>query len=470
MDALYRKWAMDHRDAQLSNGLIPNIVPTAGFGVERNFFDWTVSSVLVPWSHYLYYGDISVLRDNYVMMQHFMSYWRDKTRNHLLSHGIGDWKAEVSSSTWFTTSVMYLDALKKMSQIAATLNYTSDQRAYQEEAQNVLEMTHQNFYNKTSGVYAKGTQTELAFALYYDIAPNPETHHKLAEALIETLEANQYRVDVGVIGVLPLLRALKKIGRSDVALGLVTNPENDIWAGWLRGQSKTLFEGRGFSPEKLYGGSQNHMYFGTFNEWIAADVAGLKPVFEDPAFRKIRLEPAFIEELGFIHWSYLAEEGNTTVSWSFLNENEVRLEVELPSYKEIELRIPDGFQIQQVWPGEILQRTQVSKDALVIHASTFTMHFEKTREDLTLHNEGGNLYFDGKSIYPNLQLVNDSNWTFEVYDLTGRMIYQKNLHYFAERVPILTIDELPINSKGMLLGRLVSDRSGEIQTSINFIK
>ncbi len=470
MNALYRKWALDHQDAQLTNGLIPNIVPTAGYGVERNFFDWTVSAVFVPWSHYLYYGDISVLTENYEMMQSFMSYWRDKTRNHLLSHGIGDWKAEVNSSTWFTTSTLYLDALRKMSQIAEMLNRTRDQRTYQEEAQKVLKIVQRHFYDSESGVYANGTQTELAYALYYELAPDVETTIQLSEALINVLEENSYRVDVGVIGTLPLLGALKQMGRSDIALRLVTNPENEIWAGWLKGESKTLYEGRGYSPDNRYGGSQNHMYFGTYNEWIASDVVGLRPVFEDPAFQKVRLEPSFIEELGFIDWNYRREEGDFRVAWQFLNENEVKLEVELPSYKDIFFRIPEGFRIQQVWPSDLLERTLVSRDALMFQASSFTIQFERTRGELTLHNESNGLYFDGKSIYPDLQIVHDASWEFEVYDLTGKMIYRKRLEYFAERVPILSVTELPSGSKGMLLGRLINVHSGEIQTSINFIK
>jgi len=53
---IYEKWLADHRDEQQPNGVLPDIIPTSGWGYgTENGLDWTSTIALIPWNVYLFY-------------------------------------------------------------------------------------------------------------------------------------------------------------------------------------------------------------------------------------------------------------------------------------------------------------------------------------------------------------------------------------------------------------------------------
>ncbi len=469
VDPMFRKWATDHRDAQLASGLVPNVVPTGGFGVDRNFFDWTVSTIWGPWSHYLYYGDASVLSENYASMKLFMTHWQTQKANNLLTTGIGDWKASVYSSVMFMSSTLYFDALRKMAQIAETLDETADQESFESEAASVRKTIHQRYYRSEEGIYSEGTQTELGFALYYGIIPNEEIATKVGQALLERVQTLEEKVEVGVLGVMPLLGSLHNMGRSDVAHRLVTNPNNDIWMNWLQGGSKSLYEGPGYKPEKRYGGSQNHMYFGSYNEWIASGLAGISPAFYDPAFETILLQPAFVEELEHLNWRFKSAIGEIGTRWNFVNDELVRFEVTLPKETNLLFDIPDGYQVREVEPIDVLQEATINNNGqLSFFAESFIIDLERAGETVDETIVPPKLYFDGVGIYSDQQAYAGQAWDFEIYDLGGRLVHSKRITFMVKHVPILSLEEIPDSFRGTFVGRLINLDTNEMESTIKF--
>ncbi len=46
---IYEKWLADHQDEQRSNGVLPSIIPTGGWGYEwGNGPDWTSTIAIIP--------------------------------------------------------------------------------------------------------------------------------------------------------------------------------------------------------------------------------------------------------------------------------------------------------------------------------------------------------------------------------------------------------------------------------------
>ena len=53
---VYEKWLADHRDEQQPNGVLPDIIPTGGWGYGTdNGLDWTSTIAIIPWNIYLFY-------------------------------------------------------------------------------------------------------------------------------------------------------------------------------------------------------------------------------------------------------------------------------------------------------------------------------------------------------------------------------------------------------------------------------
>jgi hypothetical protein len=83
----YNKIIKDMIDAQLPDGLVPDIAPeyvvfSDGF---RDSPEWGSSSVLVPWYVYQWYGDKDILLKSYDMMKRYVDYLSRKANHYLLS-------------------------------------------------------------------------------------------------------------------------------------------------------------------------------------------------------------------------------------------------------------------------------------------------------------------------------------------------------------------------------------------------
>jgi alpha-L-rhamnosidase len=92
-------------DAQLSSGLVPDLVPenivfSGGF---RDDVNWGSAIIQTPWQIYQNYGDTAVLSTYYPNMVEYMNYLQTRVTGNLVSYGssgLGDWgETSVTSIT-----------------------------------------------------------------------------------------------------------------------------------------------------------------------------------------------------------------------------------------------------------------------------------------------------------------------------------------------------------------------------------
>ena len=79
----------DIRDAQLPNGLVPDIAPEYVIfeGGFRDSPEWGSTSVILPFMYYQYYGDNSLIIEYYDVMKKYVDYLSTTAKNHIVSHG-----------------------------------------------------------------------------------------------------------------------------------------------------------------------------------------------------------------------------------------------------------------------------------------------------------------------------------------------------------------------------------------------
>ena len=106
---IYEKWLADHRDEQQSNGVLPAIIPSSGWGYHwANGPDWTSSLAIIPWNVYLFYGDQKLLSDCYDNIKRYVDHITEISPGFITNWGLGDW-VPVKSKTpkAFTSSIYY---------------------------------------------------------------------------------------------------------------------------------------------------------------------------------------------------------------------------------------------------------------------------------------------------------------------------------------------------------------------------
>ncbi|MGW8256133.1 MAG: family 78 glycoside hydrolase catalytic domain, partial [Thermoguttaceae bacterium] len=111
--AFYKKWITDLADEQRSDGALPGIVPTGGWGyVWGNGPAWDSAFLLIPYYQYLFYGDKEILRTHYDGMKRYVDYLTKRAKNGIVNIGLEDWlpwktktKAGITDTAYY-----YVDA------------------------------------------------------------------------------------------------------------------------------------------------------------------------------------------------------------------------------------------------------------------------------------------------------------------------------------------------------------------------
>ncbi|MBD1393387.1 family 78 glycoside hydrolase catalytic domain [Mucilaginibacter glaciei] len=332
MAPLFRKSMNDMADAQLDNGLVPNIAPEyfiagspALTNAFRNSAEWGSSFIIVPWQQYLFSGDISLLERYYSRMKKYLGFLSAAAKDDIIPIGLGDWYDIGPKEPWgsqltpvsFTGTAVYYYDNWIMYRIAERLNKKEDAIAFKTFSENIKTAFNKTFYNAQTGVYATGSQTCAAMPLFFNIA-EPQNRPHLLNALVKDIRSHNNSFTTGEVGYRFLLRALADEGRSDVVFDMNNQADRPGYGYQLKMGATSLTEKWDAGVGNF--GSQNHFMSGQINEWFFNDLIGIRPDEAGPGFRQFVIKPALLKELDWVRGSYTAVSGDIKCEWKRAND------------------------------------------------------------------------------------------------------------------------------------------------------
>jgi hypothetical protein len=336
--ALFSKMAQDMADAQLANGMVPDIAPeyvvfADGF---RDSPEWGSAYVLVPWQVYQFYGDPSLLRKHYEGMRRYVAYLDSTARDHIVRHGLADWFALAGTpAPQVATAFYYLD-LTVLEKTARLLGKADDARRYAEQAGEVRQAYNAQFYEPAEHRYAKGTQTANALPVVLGIV-DPADRAAVIEDIVRDIHGRSDALTAGDVGYRYLLRALADNGRSDVVFAMNQGADHP-------GYGMILAKGNTSLPEPWDGGphaSSNHFMLGHIMEWFYADLAGIRPDPAAPGFKRIVIKPAPVGDVTWVKAHYDCGYGRITSNWK-RDGDRLTMEVTIPANATATVFVPGG--------------------------------------------------------------------------------------------------------------------------------
>lgn len=336
---VYEKWLADHRDEQQPNGVLPDIIPTGGWGYGTdNGLDWTSTIAIIPWNLYMFYGDSKPLADCYENIKRYVDYVDRTSPNHLTSWGRGDWVPVKSrSNKEFTSSVYFYVDTKILATAAKLFNKQDDYTYYTALAEKIKEAVNNKYLNKETGIYAGGSQTELSVPLQWKIVPE-DMIAKVAKNLAKKVEEAGFHLDVGVLGAKAILNALSENGYPETAYKVAAQDTYPSWGWWIVNGATTLLENWDLKAERDI--SDNHMMFGEIGGWFYKGLGGIFPDPELPGFKHIILRPNFVKELKYFEAKHDSPYGQIISKWEW-NRKKINYEVVAPANSTATLYLPD---------------------------------------------------------------------------------------------------------------------------------
>lgn len=343
---VYEKWLADHRDEQQPNGVLPDIIPTGGWGYGTdNGLDWTSTIAIIPWELYMFYGDSKPLADCYENIKRYVDYVDRTSPNHLTTWGRGDWvPVKSQSNKELTSSIYFYVDTRILANAAKLFNKQEDLAYYTALAEKIKNAVNDKYLNKETGIYANGSQTELSVPLQWKIVPD-NMIAKVAQNLAKKVEEAGFHLDVGVLGAKAILNALSENGYAETAYKVAAQDTYPSWGWWIVNGATTLLENWDLKAERDI--SDNHMMFGEIGGWFYKGLGGIFPNPEQPGFKHILLRPNFVKELKHFEAQHESPYGRIVSKWKW-DRRKINYEVIVPANSTATLYLPDNIKGDKV--------------------------------------------------------------------------------------------------------------------------
>jgi alpha-L-rhamnosidase len=314
----YRKIFDDMKEAQLSNGMVPDIAPefTVFSGGFRDSPEWGSAIVIGPWLAYQFYGDVNVLQDHYDAMKAYVNYLTSKASGNLLNYGLCDWYGidlTVPGMIQLVPSSIYYYDVTVMQQAASLLGKTADATTWATLAANIKTAFNNALFNAGTATYATGNQTACGMPLALGLVPDNNKAAVLAK-LVARVQADGYRMQVGEIGFRFVLKALSDNNRSDVIAQIASQTTSPSFGYLANSGRTTLSEAMDGNPAS----SQFHMMYGHIEEWFYYAALGIAP--NTPGFAEVRFRPEVAGTLKSAAGYVQTKNGRASSSWTYANK------------------------------------------------------------------------------------------------------------------------------------------------------
>ncbi len=342
--ALYTKGMNDMADSQGEDGLVPDIAPEyvqfqEGF---RDSPEWGSALLLCAWQQYEWTGDRELLRRHYAAMQRYVAYLGSRSRNYIVSHGLGDWYdlgpkppgvAQLTPVPLTATAFYYADAAV-LAKVAWVLGNSGDAGKYEALARSISGAFNQRFFDSARDQYAQGSQCANSMPLVMGLVPAARRAAVL-NALVEDVSRRGNALTAGDVGYRYLLQALAVGGRSDVIYAMNNQSERPGYGYQLKRGATSLTEAWDAGRDS----SQNHFMLGHIIEWFYHDLAGIGIDPFLPAFKKIVIKPATPDDLSWVKASYNSIYGEIESHWTVGN-GKFTLKVAVPANTTAVVYVP----------------------------------------------------------------------------------------------------------------------------------
>lgn len=317
---LYRKICDDMAEAQLDNGLVPDIAPeyTVFGGGFRDSPEWGSACTVNPWLLYQRYADARALAEHYDVMKRYAGYLSSRASGQVVSHGLGDWydigpgaPGESKLTTkGLTATAIYHHDLDILRQAATLLGKKDEAGTWATRAVEVRRAFNAKFYDAATSQYDRGSQTANAMPLVLGLV-EPGHAAAVLERLVHDVRSHGNQVTAGDVGFRFLVEALRRGGRSDVLFDLVTREHGPGYIDQLQKGATTLTEAWDANPAS----SQNHCMLGHVEEWFYTGLAGINPDPAAPGFKKILIRPQPVGDVRSVQASYDSMHGRIASEW-----------------------------------------------------------------------------------------------------------------------------------------------------------
>lgn len=342
-----RKYCRDMYETQKEYGHLTSVVP-AFHENGPTCSVWGDAATVIPWNLYLYYGDKTILEEQFESMRQWVDFVKgiDEStggrRMWDVGFHFGDWLAldnegddafKGATEDGYIATAYYYNSAKLVAKAAKILGKEKEASEYGKLADEIKAALQAEYFTP-AGRLALTTQTAYAVALYMDFAPEG-SKERLAEFLKEKLKINKGYLKTGFVGTYLLNQVLSDYGNNEMSYKLLLNEECPSWLYAVNMGATTIWERwNSILPDGKISGTEmnslNHYSYGSIVGWMYRNMAGLHVCEEAPGFTHVHIAPQPDYRIRTCDMKYDSIAGTYEIHWNVDRSGEFTLKVVIP--------------------------------------------------------------------------------------------------------------------------------------------
>ena len=356
VEGFFAKWLADLRAEQFSDGQVPNVIPSVFKSRSRaSACGWSDAATIIPWQHYMAYGDKQILADQYASMKLWVDHLIKESRenNYLWVGGkhYGDWlfysvendrdgKSAVTSKP-LIAQCFFAHSVDNVVRAAEVLGKVVDVAYYTDVAAKVRK-AYMNEYVTPNGLVSSNTQTAYVLALKFDMLPE-NLRQQAAARLVRNIEEYKYHITTGFLGTPHICDVLTRYGYTDVAYRLLLQEGCPGWLYQVKMGATTVWERwdsirkDGSIPDNGMN-SLNHYAYGAIGDWLYRSAVGVREL--EAGYKRIAIKPHTGGGFESMAASTITPYGKVAASWRAKENLLTELSVEIPFNTTAEVFVP----------------------------------------------------------------------------------------------------------------------------------
>lgn len=363
------------------NGAVPLFVPVPKpEGATHPYLNmkgegisiWGDVATILPWNVYTMYGDKQQLITDYPVMKAWTDYIIEQDKENgdqgLWLTGdkhLGDWLAldqksdDISNpfgatDLFYTASAFYYQSANLTAKAAEIIGYEEEANYYRERAEKIKSSIQKKYFNSDGTLNIEETQTAYVISLYMQLF-QPEWETTQVERLKVLLDQEDVHLTTGFVGTPLLCRVLSDYGLNEYAYTLLLNDDYPSWLYEVKLGATTVWERwnsvlEDGSISETGMNSLNHYAYGSIVDWMYQNMCGLRPVEEEPGYKKAIIAPQPDPWMEWIKMKRDTASGTYEIEWSHQEDGSIYYKITIPFDCEAEVKIP-GMESQTLKAG-----------------------------------------------------------------------------------------------------------------------
>lgn len=349
--AFYKKWLKDLAYDQDDQGRIPHVIPNNLGANNVAACGWADAGTIVPWVVFQYYGDTTILEDQYESMKAWVEYQRRTAGDSYLwntGKHFGDWLAFATTRSDYpgaTTdkdllaTAFYAHSTDLLVQTAKILGKKDDVQFYSELFEKIKTAFNKEFVTP-SGRISPNTQTAYVIALAFNLLPEDQVDQAV-QRLVDDVKKFRH-LTTGFLGANLINLVLSQYGHTEAAYFLlnrtaypswlypVTKGATTIWERWDGIKTDGSFQHAGMN-------SFNHYAYGAVGDWMYRTITGINQT--TPGFKTFYIKPEIGGDLSNAKAEFESMYGKIVSGWETKDDN-IKMSVSIPANTAARVFVP----------------------------------------------------------------------------------------------------------------------------------